>query len=236
MDILDSLAIISLAALVHASFQLSVSVLTLLSGHTIGSKRSNIRLFGLMTSFILGTVLMTLLIISSTSFVLVNIFETTPPALWTVGCGLLLGVAIAIWLFYYRRQKGTSLWIPRSMADYLTERTRKTHHNAEAFGLGLTSVTAEILFIIAPLFISSLVLTQLPPTWQIIGVAIYTAVSSLSLIIVWMLVGSGHSLSKIQKWREYNKYFLQFVSGAGLVILGVFVYVTIVMSSSAGLN
>jgi hypothetical protein len=32
-------------------------------------------------------------------------------------------------------------------------------------------------------------------------------------------------LSRIQRWREANKHFLQFAAGSGLLILGFFVYV-----------
>jgi len=57
-----------------------------------------------------------------------------PEYLWSIVCGILLGLAIAVWLFYYRREKGTSLWIPRDFAEYLTNRTKSTKTIAEAFG------------------------------------------------------------------------------------------------------
>lgn len=238
MDIPSSLAIVSLAALIHASFQLSVSVLTILSGHTIGSKRSHARLLQLTTSFLFGAGIMTVLLLSFISIVLLHFFgANTPDVVWSMACGLLVGIAISVWTLYYRRnKKGTKLWIPRGMADYLNERTKSTKVGAEAFGLGLSSVIGEILFIIAPLTMAALVLIQLPPMWQLAGIAIYTLISMLSLIIVWVMVGSGHSLGQIQKWRESNKYFLQFTAGSGLMILGFFVFVVKVLGSSAGLN
>ena len=122
----------------------------------------------------------------------------------------------------------------QSITDYLNRRTKSTKLSAEAFSLGLTSVIGEILLIIAPMFVAALVLVQLPPVWQISGIAIYTLVSLLPLIMVWVLVGSGHSLGMIQNWRESNKYFLQFAAGAGLIILAFFVYVTEIMSSVIG--
>ena len=235
MDILSSLAIVSLAALIHASFQLSVSVLTLLSGHSIGAKHSQARLLRLTTSFVFGAGLMTVLLLSFFSLVLLHVFgANTPQVVWAAGCGLLVGVAISVWLFYYRREKGTTLWIPRGAADYLTQRTKSTKLSAEAFGLGLSSVIGEILFIIAPLLMAALVLIQLPPVWQLVGIAIYVLVSLLSLLIVWVLIGSGHNLGKIQNWRESNKYFLQFAAGTGLIILSFFVYVTEILGSTVG--
>lgn len=229
-----SLAIVALAALIHASFQLSVSMLTLLSSHAIGSQTAHAKLLRLTCSFLTGVGIMTLLLISFFSFVFQQSFgQQVPPLMWAVSCGLLIGLGIAVWAFYYRREKGTSLWLPRGLARYLSDRTKATKLSAEAFGLGLASIIAELVFILAPILISALVLIQLPPLWQLAGVGIYTLISLLSLLIVYTLVGSGHKLSRIQKWREDNKRFLQFTAGSALIILGFYVYVEEVLSQTA---
>ncbi len=235
MDIISSLSIIALSALIHASFQLSVSVLTLLSGHSIGAKRSQAKVLGMTTSFVIGVGVMTVLLLSFISIVLIDTLGgNVPPVAWAMACGLLLGIGVAVWLFYYRRENGTSLWVPRPIANYLTDRTKATTHSAEAFSLGLTSVLAEFIFIIAPLVISALVLIQMSPGWQLVGIGLYTIVSMLSLIIVWVLIGSGHKLSIIQKWRESNKYFMQFAAGSGLIVLGFYTYVVEVVGRTVG--
>lgn len=231
---ISSFAIIAFAALIHASFQLSVSMLTLLSGHAIGSKTAHKKLIRLTGGFSLGVAVMTLLLLTFTAFVLQQSFGNTVPLLaWAVSCGLLIGLGIAVWVFYYRREKGTSLWLPRGFARYLSDRTKSTKQGAEAFGLGLTSVIAELLFIFAPIVIAALVLIRLDPMMQLAGVALYTVISLLSLLIVGALVGSGHKLSHIQKWREDNKYFLQFAAGGGLLVLGFYIYVEQVVTATA---
>lgn len=230
----NSFAIIIFAALIHASFQLSVSMLTLLSGHAIGAKAAKAKLLRLTNGFFLGVAVMTMLLVSFTAFVFQRSFGSTVPLMaWAVGCGLLLGLGIAVWAFYYRREEGTSLWLPRGMARYLSERTKATKQSAEAFGLGLSSVIGELVFILAPIIISALVLIRLQPIWQLAGIATYTLVSLLSLAIVNALIGSGHKLSRIQKWREDNKRFLQFAAGSGLLVLGFYVYVDQVVSVTA---
>lgn len=235
MDIVTSLAIIAFAALIHASFQLSVSVLTLLSGHSIGSKKSRARVLSLTASFVTGAAVMTLLALSFVALVLLHVYGTVLPALtWAIACGLTFGIGIAVWLFYYRKNRpGTELWIPRSFAKHLTDRSKATHHGAEAFSLGLTSVIAEILFIIPCLIIAALAIIHLPGFWQFAGLAIYTVISLGGLLLVWALVGSGRSLSTIQKWRESNKRFLQFSAGSALMVLGFFVYVNEIMAPIA---
>lgn len=234
MNITGSLIVVAFAALIHASFQLSVSVLSLLSSHTIGAKRSQARLVRLTGSYIFGSAVMTLLLLSTASLLLLHTTGGTPPRLvWVVMCGLLFGLGVAVWLFYYRRhEKGTTLWVPRGIARYLSERTKATKYSAEAFGLGLSSVMGEILFIFAPIALSALILIQLPGEWQLVGLGIYTVVSLLSLFIVGALVGSGHHLSTIQRWRENNKHFLQFAAGGGLLVLGFCIYVNEILGAT----
>jgi hypothetical protein len=237
MDIASSLAIITLAALVHASFQLSVSVLTLLSGHAIGAKTSHSRLMRLTSGFVVGVGVMTLLTLSFIALVLLHVFGIdTPRFIWAIACVLLIIVGLTVWVFYYRRGKGTSLWIPRSFARHLSNRSKVTKSAAEAFSLGLTSVIGDLLFIAAPMIISALVLVQLPGVWVLIGIAVYTMVSLMTLFSVWVLIGSGHKLSAIQKWREDNKHFLQFAAGGALIALGFFVYVCKIISDTAGIS
>lgn len=228
-----SFAIIAFAALIHASFQLSVSVLTLLSGHAIGAKTAHTKLVRLVGSFLAGAAVMTLLLLSF--FIL--FFQGSPagitPLTWSVACGLLIGLGIAVWAFYYRREEGTSLWLPRGMARFLTERTKATKQTSEAFSLGLASIIAELLFIIAPLLVAALVICTLPYDWRPAGIVLYLAVSLISLIIVTVLIGGGHKLSRIQRWREDNKRFLQFAAGGGLLVLGIYLYVDRVVAVAA---
>lgn len=226
MDVIGSLAVIAFAGLIHASFQLSVSMLTLLSGHAIGAKTAHKRLLRLIGGFMAGVTVMTVLLVSFAALWFESSFKGNVPVLaWAAACGLLLSLGIAVWIFYYRREPGTSLWLPRSMARYLTGRTKAARFAAEAFGLGLTSVVAELLFILGPVIMAALVLTRLDPLWQLAGLGIYAFTSLLSLLIVAAIIGSGHSLSGIQRWRENNKGFLQFIAGCGLIILGFYVYV-----------
>lgn len=235
MSILTSLAIITLAALVHASFQLSVSVLTLLSAHAAGKQHSTAKQLRLTAGFVAGAGVMTLLLLSFIALVFQHSFGgNASEVVWASICGVLVGIGAGVWLFYYRyKAAGTVLWVPRSFARHLSNRSKETTHSVEAFSLGLTSVISELLFVIAPLAISALVILQLPGAWQLLGIGVYTVISLITLLSIWALVGSGKPLSAIQKWREHNKHFFQFASGSALVILGFFVYVYKVVSDAA---
>lgn len=226
MDSSIALAVIAFSGLLHASFQLSVSVLTLLSGHSLGQTRSNKELFRLTSSYLIGSGLMTLLLIATITLLAFDFFgPAVEPVVWSITSGLAIGVGVSVWIFYYRKQRGTQLWIPRPVANYLHDRSKHTSSGVESFALGTMGVLGELLFTFAPLLVAGLVLVQLNPSWQLIGIAIYIVTSMLPLVIVWMLVGGGHKVSEIQAWREKNKYFMQFVAGTGLVLLGTYVYI-----------
>lgn len=234
MDIPTSLGIILLAGLIHASFQLSVSMVTLLSGHAIGNKTSARRTMRLVGTFFAGVVTMTILFVSFLGYAASQLFRhDVPPFVWSIVCGLMIGLGVAVWAFYYRRQSGTALWLPRSFARFLTERTKATHYSAESFSLGLTSVFAEGLFIVAPATAAALALLSFPAPLQLIGIGLYTLAASLGLLVVVVLIGSGHKLSRIQKWREDNKRFMQFAAGSALLVLGFYIYVNTVLAPAA---
>lgn len=234
MQIYEISAIIFLAAAVHASFGLSVSMLSVMSGHALGKRTAARRVLNLSAAFALGVMTMIMLVVSLLALLATNLFPAGPPQLvWSAVCGLMVGLGVAVWVFYYRRkQKGTVLWLPRSMAGYLSRRSRATKDPAEAFGLGLSSVVAELLFTLAPMLLTALLLVRLDTPLQIVGLALYSLVAALPLLVITMLVGGGHSLGKIQRWREQNKRFLQFVAGSSLIILGGVLYVDTIMSQS----
>ncbi len=218
-------AIISLAALVHASFQLSISMLTLISANAIGSKKSHAKQMRLIGGFLLGACLMTLLLLSTVSLLVSRVAgDEVPELAWAITCGMLFGLGLSVWIFYYRREKGTTLWVPRSLARFLSQRTKATKQSAEAFSLGMTSIVAELLFIGVPLFVVALVLVELEPMMQLAGLGLYAVISLSTLIIVAALIGAGKKVSSIQRWRESNKLFLQFAAGSGLIILGLYLY------------
>ncbi len=233
MDTFTALACIALAALIHASFQLSVSVVTLLSGHTAGKRITPKKSLRLVGAFLGGAVTTTALL----TFTALYLVDTLPLwndslTVWAITSGALIGVGLAVWIFYYRRKTGTSLWIPRSFARFLDKRVRTTTLGAEAFSLGLTTVIAELPFIVAPLAAAAFAMYSLPPSWQLYGALGYIVLASLSIFVVTVLIGSGHNLSHIQRWRERNKRFLQFAAGAGLIILGFFLYVNQVVTAT----
>ena len=218
-DTVSALIVLLGAVFVHACFQLSVSVLTLLSSHTIGRKLPNSRLLSLNFWYILGvTVSIALLSLGSTS--LLRYIEANNAMVATVLTFTLLPlIALLIVLFYYRRGRGTQLWLPRPAAEYITTRAKKTKSSVEAFSLGTTTVFTELPFALAPLAISGLVFQNMAShSWLRLS-AFYAVVVALPLIFVALYLSSGHKISVVQKWREEAKSFLKWTSAITLVVL-----------------
>jgi len=214
-----------LAALfAHASFQLGVSMLTLLSSHAIGAGKRHDQVFRLDIGYTLGAIVMTAGLLALLNDKLQLLVGDITRLHWAITAGLLGGAGIAVLLFYYRRNKGTLLWLPRGFVEYASARAKKTRNGFEAFAIGATMVIAELPFIIAPLVVTALLIRTAPADhqlWILIG---YSVAACLPLLVMTGLISSGHKISSIQRWRETNKTFLQWSSGLVLVMLGVYIY------------
>lgn len=212
------------ALFVHVCYQLSVSVLTHFSSHSLSRKTSDQRLLVLGFSYSVGAIITTALLIASLAS-LAQLVHGGPRLLAAVVVGLAPFVGLATVLWYYRQGEGTRLWLPRSVATYLLERSKKTHSTLEAALLGAATVIGELPFLIGPLlFITYLISSFEPSTW--LGWAtLYSAVAALPLLITTVYFTSGHSVARVQKWRESNKSFLQWTSGIALVLLTIYLTV-----------
>jgi len=154
------------------------------------------------------------------------------PFAWSIVSGLMMGLGVAVWLFYYRPGQGTALWIPRGMSRFLSDRTKATTSGTEAFSLGLVSGISELVFMAASLVGAAFAIVTLPSSFQLLGVALYVLISIVPLVTVYSLISSGTQISRIQRWHESNKQFLQYAAGSGLLILGFFTFVNEAIAAS----
>lgn len=232
MELYTTIGIVLLAGLIHASFQLGVSMVTLLSGHSIGKQRSLRRVTALAGSFYLGVLTMIMLVVSTLAYIIISFWGNgIPEWLWISATALCIAAGLLVLAAYYRpRSPGTALWLPRTMADFLSKRTKSTRDVAEAYSLGLSSVLAEIIFVLPTSLVAALATVILPSTWQLASLLAYSLVASFGVGIVGIATGSGHRISDIQRWREKNKRFLQYAAGAALILLGIYLCVSFLLS------
>lgn len=226
LDALGPYALVILAGLfAHACFQLSVSMLTVIDSHAIGSSQRHSSVLKLSLSYIFGAFVATAGLLALLTYFFRTIIPVgTHPAAWGIVCGLIVTIGWCILLFYYRKTKGTQLWIPRRLVEQLTARAKKTRTAWQSLGFGITSVFVELPFLIAPLVLAGAVLSTLPATERSVGVLAYAVAATTPLVVVTVLIGGGHKISTIQRWRESNKHFLQWTSGLTLILLGIYLF------------
>lgn len=225
LDLSPFLLIVAGAVFVHACFQLSVSVLTLLSSHTIGRRLPNSRLLNLNFWYILGSILMITLLQLGTIALLRWGLTHNATATTVVTLSLIPLIALLVALLYYRRGRGTQLWLPRPAAQYITDRAKRTKSSVEAFTLGMATAVTELPFAIAPLAIVAFALQGFRvDRWFTMSLGYSLAVCA-PLIFVAFYLSSGHKISSIQRWRENSKDFLRWTSAATLLLLTLYIAV-----------
>lgn len=219
------LLVIVAGLFVHACFSLSASMLMLINSHTIGANRRHETTLKLSAGYIAGNLATTLALVGAITY-----FFSGPvpirmnPAAWIVITALLVLVGWIVLLCYYRRGKGTRLWLPRGLTERLMAYAKRTTTVAPSFGLGVTVIFIELPFLIAPLVLAGTVLASLPDLERNIGIAVYALAATLPLFALTALIGGGHKISTIQRWRESNKKFLQWSSGLTLILLGIYLF------------
>lgn len=230
--LLSSLLVIGAAAIIHAMMQLGVSVLTLMSGHSLGARKAHSRLLRLNIGYIIGTGAMTFSIISAGMVISDSLLQATPPQALFAGLAILsILSSLSVLRFYYRRSPGTLLWIPRGLAEYLTKRAKTTKSSFEAVALGAMTAVMELPFTVAPIAIISVLMIFTSPSTRLAVILGYCLVTVLPLVIITGMIGAGHKLSTIQRWREDNKKFLQYASSFGLLAASLYIVLFFVRES-----
>ncbi|HAC56485.1 TPA: hypothetical protein DCF80_03205 [Candidatus Saccharibacteria bacterium] len=219
------------AVFVHACFQLSVSVLTLLSSHSIGRRLSNNRLFSLNVWYILG-VATTIAMLQLGAMATYRSATSTDSTLATVVTFSVIPLIALLMVFvYYRRGRGTQLWLPRPAAEYITTRAKKTKSSVESFALGATTAVVELPFALAPLAIVAFAFQGFNAEhWLQLAIG-YALAVTLPLIFVALFLSSGHKVSSVQRWREDAKGYLKWTSAITLFV--VMIYVTVLQLGAA---
>lgn len=214
-----------LAGLVHATLQLGVGTLLLLYHSSLG-KHVKRKTRELVTNYTLGNSLLTAAAVAAACFGVDVVCEgEMNPAMLTIVVGILVALAISIWVFYYRFGKSTELWLPKTIARYINKRAKLTESNTEAFGLGMLACFAEAPFTLILIVVTANAILGLPQALQLLAVVLYAALSVLPLIVMRIAVRKGQTVVDVQKWRLSNKNFIRIVSGTGFVVLAVFLLV-----------
>lgn len=230
MDMVIPFAEVFLAALIHASMQLSLGALLLLYHASLG-KHIKKKTRDLVDSYIAGIGTLVFLSLGAVTFIMDRYFgEALYPEELLIVIGMLVALAIAVWAIYYRRGRSTELWLPRTVARFIDRRAKETNSNTEAFSLGMLTSLAEMPFTLVLIIVAGNSMMQLNPFEQLIALGTYVVISIIPPIILRLAIRKGRTVVDIQRWRVKYKTFLRVLTGVGFLMLGIFIFAFEVIS------
>ena len=215
--------IIFLAALVHASLQCELGALLLLYHSSLG-KHVKIKTKRLASNYILGSAMLICLIVSTISFLIATLTDSSLSSLClAVLVSTLLMLALLIWFFYYKTKRSTELWLPKSVAHHINKRAKLTESNVEAFSLGMLTAFAEMPFSFVLMLLAGNSVVLLPFELQFVSIIGYSFIAILPLFVLRFFIRRGSTVVDVQKWRVKNKNFLKAMSGTLFLTLAIFI-------------
>lgn len=224
MEMIIPFSEVFLAAVVHATLQLELGTLLLLYHASLG-KHVRKKTRRLVSSYIAGIGTLVFLSLAAIGFILDRYFGK---ALYAeellIVVGMLVALAVAAWLFYYRMGKSTELWLPRTVARFIDRRAKMTNSNTEAFSLGMLTSFAEMPFTLVLLVVAANGILKLPMLYQLLALVLYTLITIIPPIILRLSIRKGQTVVSVQRWRVKHKTFFRLLTGAGFVALGFFVF------------
>lgn len=224
MEMIVPYSEVFLAAVIHATLQLELGALLLLYHASIG-KHVRKKTKHLVSSYIAGIGTLVFLCLATTAFIFDRYFgKALYPEELVIIVGMLVALAIASWMFYYRRGRSTELWLPRSVARFIDRRAKATDSNNEAFSLGLLTSLAEMPFTLILFVVAANSILQLPQLHQILALALYTIIAILPPVVLRLAIRKGQTVVDIQRWRVKHKTFFRVLTGAGFLVLAFFLF------------
>ena len=214
MSFFTSLGIVVLSMLILTFLQLTPGVFALFTHYAIG-KYGRKKASYITTFYILGVeTVAACLFMSTLLFSNLLFFYSMSPGtsyLSWVMAGIMVALAIASFLYYFRGGNGTKLFIPRNCAATLENYAREANSRSDAFILGALSGVLEMPFTL-PLYIigafSVIELTASFPICQLLALA-FVIVPTIPLFVIRLKYRAKYNLAEIQRARVHDKKFVR---------------------------
>lgn len=224
MNVLTSVGILLLLTLILVFLQLVPGVFMLISHYASGKfsrrKAADQRLF-----FILGVesglVFFFLAIYAILSAICITPINIDDGILVWAMSGVLIALAIAFALYYYRNGAGTKLFISRKLAKRIEEKTMTARLRSDAFVLGFSATIPELIFTM-PLYIimvAEIMRINGPPALRALVVMLIMFAAILPLLIIAILFDRDCNLAELARKREQNKSFVRCIVSLLYILL-----------------
>ena len=213
MSIFTSLGIFIISGLIIASLKLIPGVFALFyhyaSGKYSAKKVSDLSIFFVLGAETLPVLIFVILNLASRTLLFTDITLTENIIIATAS-GLLFALSFSTFFFYYRKSKGTELFISRKTAGRLVKRACAIKSRSDAFFLGFISGLPELIFTL-PLY--TIVLIEISNNPDIISVSSFLLIFILFIITPLFLIYSyfrnDNNLANFERLRVKNKPFFR---------------------------
>ena len=129
--------------------------------------------------------------------------------------------AIAAFLFYYRKSKGSELFISRKIAKNLLLRASTIKNRSDTIVLGFLSGIFELPFTLPLYIILSAELLKNFATNGYIFIFPFILCTILPLIITFIAYHTGNNLASIMRSRTKNKFFFRTTIGISYILIAL---------------
>ncbi len=214
--------------LIHCFFQLSPGVFTIFyhyaSGKSSARKADYLTVYYILGAEIFLTTVF-LIIYFAFFYIFINTGRPAGTILPWILTGIFLALSIVSFLFYFRKNKGTELFISRKLARKITTNTKNIKTATDALILGFTTCIPELIFTLPLFIVTALALTYITNFPRSIFVLIYIIVVILPLFFYHHLYRTGHNLAEIERNRVKNKSFYRFAISSGFLLLAIIILI-----------
>ena len=215
----------AVSALSMSSCSMPALLLTLLTHNILGPDKRKSKLTSYSLLCLGGAILaLGLLIVLALTLVGLPVLQNDQRYRLSL-YSLLIIDGLFVLLFYYRGDRGTRLWLPRSAAVTLAKSVEEVGPGCDVFLSGGLSIFAEFILTIVPIFVAAVSLNKLGYTNSLYAGVGYIFVALLPVIILILANAAGQKISRFQHFREKNKVFFQVASGVLMIILGIYLLI-----------
>lgn len=217
-----------MSMLIVAFLQLELGVFLLVSHYAYGKfsrkNASNASLFYILGAETSTTLLFLLIYFALTSLYIIPIDATNTLLTWIIA-GIILAIGVIFPFCYYRKGKGTQLFISRKLAKKFTLLAKSVKSRSDAFMLGLFSGLPELLFSTPIYTVAALEIMKIgnTPIVRATLVLCFVIIKIVPLIAAYMTIDLGHGIVPVQKSRAANKKFMKFFVSALYLIISALI-------------
>ena len=216
--------------LIMAFLQLTPGVFLLFSHYSYGRfSRKNASCASLF--FILGAETSAVLVYLSIYFVLSALYVVPLNVVNDLLAWIIAGAMIAIGVIfpfcYFRKGKGTKLFISRRLAKEFNQKTKTAKSRSDAFVLGFIASLPELIFTIPVYMIAAIEIMKIgsTPILRAILSLGFILIKIAPLIAMHLAMDVGQNLAVIQKARAKNKQFTKYFIGTIYLLIGILVII-----------